>query len=113
MAGMHLNSEEIPVIKILRPLQSTLVDAKLTYGILLRPDSTHWDIYGSKYNDLRFEWYLVRVDQYGTTMFIKKIAQGPYIQLTIPDEPKYYELYVEAIKDGNVRTTRATLNTPL
>lgn len=111
--NMHLNPDEIPTIKILRPLQSTLVNAKLTYGILLRPDSTHWDINGSKYNDIRFEWYLVRVDQYGTTMFIKKIAQGPYMQLTIPDEPKYYELYVEAIKGDNVKMTRATLNTPL
>lgn len=111
--GMNLKTDEIPAIKILKPLQTTKVNASLIYSVLLRQDSTQWKFYSDKYKDIHFEWYMVRVDQYGTTMFIKKVGYGPYIMLPIPYEPQYYELYVEATKDDNVRMARSTLNTPL
>lgn len=112
-AGTHLNTEKIPAIKILKPLQTTNVNASLLYSVLLSQDSTQWKFYSDKYSDIRFEWSLVRVDQYGTTMFIKQVAYGPHVSLPIPDEPQYYMLYVEAIKGNEVRVATSTLNTPL
>jgi hypothetical protein len=103
----------IPDINILKPLKTTKEKETLTYQVMLRDDSTQWRLYSNKYSDIHFEWYLVRVDQYGTTMFIKKAGKGPFIYLPIPTEPQYYELYVEAVKGNSVKMVRSTLNTPL
>jgi len=62
---------------------------------------------------IRFEWYLVRIDQYGNTMFIKKAGEGASLNLPIPLEPQYYQLYVEAILGDDIKVVYSTLNTPL
>jgi cellulose synthase/poly-beta-1,6-N-acetylglucosamine synthase-like glycosyltransferase len=111
--NMHAEESPIPDIKILKPLKTTREKATLTYHVLLRRDSTQWRLYSDRYKDIHFEWYLVRVDQYGITMFIKKAGIGPSISLPIPQEPQYYELHVEAVLGNDVKTARSTLNTPL
>jgi len=63
--------------------------------------------------NIRFEWYLVRQDRYGNTMFMNKVGNQPYIELKIPSNPQYYRLYVEAISGDEVRMANTTLNTPL
>jgi hypothetical protein len=103
----------VPDIKILRPAKTTRVHTSLTYHIMFRQDSTQWKLYNNQFNDLHFEWYLVRIDQYNHTMFIKKAGEGSSITLPIPGEPQYYELYVEAVRGKDVKVARSTLNTPL
>ncbi|MEN9569874.1 MAG: hypothetical protein RL172_1105 [Bacteroidota bacterium] len=109
----YMGSSPIPEIKILKPLKLTKVNEQLTYHIMLRKDSTQWSLYNDAFRNYKFEWYMVRVDRYGITMFIKKIGEGTSISLPIPKEPQYYELYVEAVYDRDVRMARSTLNTPL
>ena len=56
------------------------------------------------------DWYLVTTDEYGNTMFIKEVGEGPSIKLSIPIESQYYKLYVEAVLGEDVKITDITLN---
>ncbi len=111
--NMKLPESPVPDIKILKPLKTTKERETLTYHVMVRRDTTQWRLYNEKYTHIDFEWYLVRVDQYGITMFIKKVGEGPSISLPIPKGPQYYELYVEAVMGNDVRMRKSTLNTPL
>ncbi len=103
----------IPDIKILKPAKTTRENTKLLYHLMFRKDNTQWRLYNEDVKGIRFEWYLVRVDQYGNTMFIKKAGEGASIALQIPNEPQYYMLYVEAVMGDDVKVANSTLNTPL
>lgn len=103
----------VPDIKILKPSKTTRESIQLTYNIMYRQDTTQWKLYRDQIKDLKFEWYLVRIDQYSNTMFIKKAGEGSSISLSIPEGPQYYELFVEAVMGKDVKTARSTLNTPL
>lgn len=103
----------VPDIKILKPAKTTRESANLTYNIMYRLDTTQWKLYKGQVSALKFEWYLVRVDQYANTMFIKKAGEGNSISLPVPKDPQYYELFVEAVLGKDVKTARSTLNTPL
>ena len=102
----------VPDIKILKPAKIAGENADLIYQVIIKNNGV-WKLYNDKIPGLRFEWYLVRTDQYGNTMFIKKAGDGPSLELIIPKEPKYYKLAVEAVMGDNVKMITATLNTPL
>jgi len=108
-----LSASLVPDIKVLRPAKTTRENENLMYHIMYRQDTTQWKLYNNQIKDLRFEWYLVRVDQYANTMFIKKAGEGSSISLPVPKGPQYYELLVEAVLGKDVKTVRSTLNTPL
>lgn len=80
---------------------------------MLNKDSTQWRLYNGEPKELHFEWYLVRLDQFKNRMFIKKVGEGPFIDLPIPGEPQLYQLYAEAILGDDVKVVNSTLNTPL
>ena len=103
----------IPDIKILKPAKTTNANLSLRYHVMLNKDSTQWRLYKEESKELHFEWYLVRLDQFKNRMFIKKVGEGPFIDLSIPGEPQFYQLYVEAILGDNVKVVNSTLNTPL
>ena len=103
----------VPDIKILKPAKTTRESVQLTYNIMYRQDTTQWKLYNNQIKDLKFEWYLVRVDQYANTMFIKKAGEGNSISLPVPKGPQYYQLFVEAVLNKEVKTATSTLNTPL
>jgi hypothetical protein len=103
----------IPEIRILKPAKYANENTELVYHVLYKKNKSNWNVYLDDVKGIKFEWYLVRIDQYGNTMFIKKAGEGPSIALTIPNEPQYYHLYVEAIVADNVKMASSTLNTPL
>ncbi len=103
----------IPDIKILKPAKTTRENTELNYHVMYRKGSAQWKLYDNKVPGLWFDWYLVRVDQYNNTMFIKRVGEGRSLKLTIPKEPQYYRLLVEAVIDKDVKVTTSTLNTPL
>ena len=109
----NVPASPVPDIKILRPAKTTRESVELTYNIMYRQDTTQWKLYKNQIKNLKFEWYLVRVDQYANTMFIKKAGEGSSISLPVPKGPQYYELFVEAVLEKEVKTARSTLNTPL
>ncbi len=112
-SGKRVAASPVPDIKILKPSKTTRESINLSYNIMYRQDTTQWKLYRNQVKDLKFEWYLVRVDQYTNTMFIKKVGEGSSLSLPIPQGPQYYELFVEAVIGKEVKTARSTLNTPL
>ena len=106
-------STPIPEIKILRPSAITKTANQLTYRLICKKDNARWVPCTGDEKGIRFEWYLMRVDQFGNTMFIKKAGDGPFITLAIPYEPQYYQLYAKAIAGDEVKIVHASLNTPL
>ena len=103
----------IPEIKILRPSAITKTANQLNYQLICKKANARWVPCTGNEIGMRFEWYLVRVDQFGNTMFIKKAGEGPAIRLSIPVDPQYYELYAKAIVADQVKIIHASLNTPL
>ena len=104
----------VPDIKILKPSQVTRVNTTLKYHILYQKYNSGWKLYKDDEDpETEIQWYLVRTDQYGNTMFIKKAGKGTSLTLSIPLDPEYYKLYVEARVGNDIKTFITTLNTPL
>jgi cellulose synthase (UDP-forming) len=102
----------VPEIKILKPAKVAFEGAVLIYQVIVKHQD-QWKLYNNNTPGLTFEWNLVRTDQYGNTMFIKKAGQGPFLKFTIPKEPQYYKLTLEAVMGDQVKVLTTTLNTPL
>ncbi|MGX5820680.1 glycosyltransferase family 2 protein [Chitinophaga lutea] len=102
----------LPKIKILRPSRTTLPGFDLTYSALVST-STGWRFADPHKDRLRFEWYLVQTDNYGNPVRMQLVGKRASLELTIPEKPMQYRLYLEATQDGNASTTMSTLNTPL
>ncbi|CAN5577531.1 hypothetical protein BH11BAC5_BH11BAC5_54650 [soil metagenome] len=102
----------LPEIKILKPAKLAFEGAVLIYQVIVKHNN-HWQLYNNNTPGLSFEWNLVRTDQYGNTLFIKKAGEGPSLEFTIPTEPQYYKLTLEAVMDDQVKMLVTTLNTPL
>jgi cellulose synthase/poly-beta-1,6-N-acetylglucosamine synthase-like glycosyltransferase len=111
--GTPTDPSPIPEIRILKPASYTNENTELLYHVMYRQNKSLWRIYQDGVKGINFEWYLVRTDQYGNTMFIKKVGEGATIALTMPKDPQYYQLYVEAIVGRDVKMASSTLNTPL
>jgi hypothetical protein len=63
--------------------------------------------------DVRFEWYLVRTDEWGNPVRMERVGSGPALQLTIPRRPSLYRLYLLAVRGTEVTTAYSPLNIPL
>jgi hypothetical protein len=101
----------IPEIKILKPSKLAYEGNVLIYQVIIK-EGDYWKLY-TETPGLSFEWHLVRTDQYGNTMFIKKVGVGPSLEFTIPKDPQYYKLTFEALKGDDAKMLTITLNTPL
>jgi len=101
----------LPEITILRPKQNTSFNNKLVYFSIYK-SGKFWKLFNEDEKKIHFEWYLVRIDQYENTLFISQVGKGTYLKLSVPSEPQYYNLYLEAILGDNVKVVHTTLNTP-
>lgn len=112
--GQLPGQSPVPPIRILKPAQLAVANDKLLYHVVYKDkDSDLWKLITDGEKNIRFEWYLVRLDQYGNTMFMNKVGHNQYFELKIPSNPQYYKLYVEAISGEDVKIASTTLNTPL
>ncbi|SIO50041.1 glycosyltransferase family 2 protein [Chitinophaga niabensis] len=109
--GGTVPAAELPRIKILRPAQATYVNARLTYHALVYRHH-EWALTNER-ERIKFEWHLVKGDGKGRLVFLKSLGTGPYITLSIPENPALYRLYLQAINGNNVTTALSPLNTPL
>jgi hypothetical protein len=107
------SASTLPEIKILKPAQLTFVNDKLVYHAIYKDENSNiWKLFDDDQKNIKFEWYLVRVDRYGNTMFMNKVGNHQYVELKIPPNPQYYKLYVEAISGDDAKMVNTTLNTP-
>lgn len=103
----------LPQIHILRPARTTYPDSELTYHALILHNN-EWEFPGPAAADsLRFEWHLVKTDNDGNPIFLKKLGDGTSITIDIPENPHHYGLYLQAVRGNQVTTARTPLNTPL
>jgi cellulose synthase (UDP-forming) len=102
----------LPEIKILRPARPTYQGSRLTYQALVKIDG-NWIIPDATYDNMRFEWHLVKTDKYGNGIFMNDLGEGSKVSFSIPEDPSTYKLYLVGIKGNNVITSQSTLNTPL
>lgn len=103
----------LPEIRILKPAQLTFANDKLVYHAIYEDKNSNiWKLFNDDEKNIKFEWYLVRVDRYGNTMFMNKLGNHQYVELKIPPNPQYYKLYLEAISGDDAKMINTTLNTP-
>ncbi|HWV66845.1 glycosyl hydrolase [Chitinophaga sp.] len=107
----NFKTQGIPRIHILRPARTTWANNRLTYHALVY-NNNEWKTADNN-TPLKFEWYLVKTDHYGNSIFLKKLGTGAAVTISIPENPSRYRLYLEAAKDDHVATVQSTLNTPL
>ncbi|HEY0608760.1 MAG TPA: hypothetical protein VGD35_03865, partial [Chitinophaga sp.] len=102
----------LPPIKILRPAAITSADSRLTYQAIV--DQLQWKLASAiRKPDIQFEWYLVRTDEWGNPVTMERSGSGPALQLTIPQRPDHYRLYLIAVRGTEVVTAYSKLNIPL
>jgi hypothetical protein len=107
------SASTLPEIKILKPAQLTFANDKLVYHAIYKDENSNiWKLFDDDQKNVKFEWYLVRVDRYGNTMFMNKVGNHQYVELKIPPNPQYYKLYVEAISGDDAKMVNTTLSTP-
>jgi beta-mannanase len=102
----------LPDIKILRPALATVPGDMLPYHALIFKQGK-WHLAQYMYTGLRFEWYQVRTDAWGTPLEIKLLAKAAYINYTVPKNPDQYRLYLVATNGYDITTARSILNLPL
>src|SRR5690606_17409751 len=90
---------QLPPVKILRPAALTRYNETLTYHAILYHHQ-QWQL-ASAYRQpgLRFEWYLVRTDQWGNPVAMKHLGAGPQMRLQIPEDPSTCRLYLVAARE--------------
>jgi len=103
---------DLPEIRILRPAKPTFAHSQLTYHALIYQQQG-WQLADSISHQLKFEWHLIKTDNYGNDMFLKSIGTGPSITIDIPEHANQYRLYLQAVNGNQVRGTQTPLNTPL
>ncbi len=100
----------LPAIKILRPARITYPETVLTYHALVY--NGQWNLGHSINYKLKFEWFLYKTDGWGNAIYMRPVGTGPDLDLTIPDSPELYRLYLVVSKDGYAVSAHASLNTP-
>ncbi|MGN6181822.1 MAG: glycosyltransferase family 2 protein [Mucilaginibacter sp.] len=105
-------SHALPPIKILRPALTTLQGAVLPYSALVYKYGK-WHLAQCLPTGLQFEWYQVQTDDWGTPLDIKLLANGAYLNYTVPTDPKHYRLYLIGKKGNDITTDYSILNIPL
>ncbi|GAA0533836.1 glycosyltransferase [Chitinophaga japonensis] len=111
-----VKKEAVPVlspVKILRPAALTRYNETLTYHAILYRNS-QWQLASAHPQaGLRFEWYLVRTDQWHNPVAMKRVGSGARLRLQIPEDPSTCRLYLVAARGSDVTTAQAPLNIPV
>ncbi|UPK66626.1 glycosyltransferase [Chitinophaga filiformis] len=102
---------QLPAVKILRPARITYPGTVLSYHALVW-DKREWQLKSPGHEKLHFEWFLCKTDGWGHAIYMHPIGIGPAIDVTIPESPELYRLYLMVSKDGYAVNASAPLNTP-
>jgi cellulose synthase (UDP-forming) len=100
-------------VKILKPAAGTFADTELAYHAIVKKNG-RWKLAAASEENLRYEWKLVKTDQYANPLTVTDVGAGPQLMLKIPKNADFYQLYLYAIQGDSVKAViRSTLNTPL
>jgi cellulose synthase (UDP-forming) len=99
---------------ILKPASLLYPGEIFTYNALLYEEG-QWELASARNSKkLKFEWHLVKLDEYRNPLAVKEVGKGPILELKIPEDYKYYELLlvIEDISQDFIITNRSSLHTP-
>lgn len=112
-AGTASSDSKLPEVKILKPLVVMRPGFAFQYQLIYKKTEDRWAFLNESGKRYDVEWWLVKTDQAGSTLFMKEAGNGPSISLKIPEDPEHYLLYAEIIMNGSVRMIKTGLSTPL
>lgn len=112
MPEVQTKRSVIPDYKILRPARLALPGTMLTYYTLIKDSLNQWE-FAKEEPNTTYEWYLVRTDQYGNSLYMNFAGNGVYKTIIAPKHPETYRLYFKVIKGNQVKGSLITLNMPL
>lgn len=98
--------------RILKPSRLLYPGDTNTYHLVLRDNDKWVDPQKNLYED-RFEWYLVKTDEYGNKLGLKELGKGLSKTIKIPAGHEFYELMVSYFVHDMVSSRITSLNTPL
>ncbi len=101
-------------VKILKPSELLYPGQTTRYSAVLNSND-EWLVGSKAGKNFNFEWNLVKLDDYGNPMAIKKLGSGPEIKVKIPENYKNYELLLITKNNdsGYSISTRSSLHTPI
>lgn len=101
-----------PRVRILKPATPIYDNGVLSYYAVNYDSIGGWK-FGSAKKDLKFEWSLVKCDNYGNYLAIKDIGYSDKLILKIPQDHQYFKLLLTSSNGVVISTEITTLNTPL
>lgn len=103
---------ESPKIKILKPATPIYENLTLNYYAMYYDSLLGWKS-GRENIGLKFEWSLVKCDNYGNYLAVKEIGNGARVLLKIPRDHQLYRLLLTTSNGEYIKQTITKLNTPL
>ncbi|WP_111708558.1 glycosyltransferase [Lutibacter citreus] len=98
---------------ILKPSKYIFDGQENTYRAVVYNEDNGWG-FTSKYKDLKYEWSLIKCDEFGNYLAINEIGEGSELVLKLPKSHDLYRLHLAIIKKENVIASIVTeLNTPI
>lgn len=98
--------------KIIKPSKLLYAGDKATYHVTTRQDN-QWTFPEAVLYEDRFEWYLIKTDEYGYGQGLKKLGNGVAKTIEIPANPEKYKIMVSYFAHDMVSSAQTTLETPL
>ncbi|MDB5203091.1 MAG: cellulose synthase [Ferruginibacter sp.] len=104
----------LPLLRILKPAETTWPGAKLTYYAVTKQNG-RWMPGENPSADIRYEWFLIEYDRYQKAVDINSVGKGSSVALTIPDHPERFKLQLVCTntREHQVLQLETILNTPL
>ncbi|MBC6999396.1 glycosyltransferase [Cytophaga sp. FL35] len=101
----------MPDFKVVRPATPLFAGEIADYHLVFKNGNNYQ--LPNKDLGLKVEWQLVKKDQFGNHLAIKKIGEGPVSRLTLPRNPNNYEIMATVTDDNISSFFKCELNTPL
>jgi hypothetical protein len=103
---------EAPIVRILKPATLIYPNTLLDYQAMYYDTIQGWKP-GGEIKDLKFEWSLVKCDEFGNYLAIKDVGYEAKLSLRIPEDHELYRLLLTTSKGEMITISLTTLNTPL
>lgn len=108
----NVTANDLPYVKILKPALTTTAGQWLPYNAMVY-QYNKWNLAAYMQTDLHFEWYMVKLDEWGDPVSMWHVASGAAVGIQMPPDMAKYRLYLIASKGNKVANDYSTLNTPL
>ncbi|WP_224483747.1 glycosyltransferase [Robertkochia aurantiaca] len=100
-------------IRVLKPADLVGKNKTMTYHAMKRhAEDKNWK-YIKNRNPYSLEWFLVKNDDFGNHLAIKKLGETSSIDVKIPENYQNYQLILRYKDDGYVKDVLTSLNIPL